>query len=284
MPSGLRSRWRSDGMEWPKLKNIILILLIFTNVCLLVLVGGPAWQERQFQQQTRAEAIQFLNQKGISLAEEVVPERVEPTPQVARRNVQQEQLKAQAVLGQNVRQEIRGGEVYRYENEKGAIQFHSDGAFSLQMKPEAFPIREDPRQAVLTLLEKLGMDVEILEQTQYALTVRQVWQGSAVLNREFCVEWDEMGLTRITNGSRLVGTPTQVSGSGTITVATALITFLNGMDELGDVCGGIREITQGYTSSAPLSGPMELTPVWRIATDAGVYQLDMVSGQLSRIS
>lgn len=271
-------------MEWPKLKNIILILLIFTNVCLLVLLGGPAWQEQQFRQQTRAGAIQFLNQKGISVSEWVVPERVEPTLQVARRSVQQEQLKAQAVLGQNVRQEIRGGEVYRYESGKGVIQFHSDGTFSMQMQPEAFPIGEEPQQAALALLEKLGMDVEILERSEYSLTARLVWQGDAVLNREFSVEWNEVGLTRIANGSRLVGTPTQVERSETITVATALITFLNGLDELGDVCSGIREITQGYTSSALLSGPMELIPVWHIATDAGVYQLDMMSGQLSRIS
>lgn len=271
-------------MEWPKLKNIILILLIFTNGCLLFLLGGPAWQERQFRQQTRASAIQFLSQKGIVVSELVVPERVEPTLQIARRSIQQEQLKAQAVLGQNVRQESRGAEVYRYENEKGTIQFHSDGTFSLEVKPEAFPIGEEPQQAALDLLEKLGMDVEILEQTKDTLTVRQVWQDNAVLNQEFCVEWDDVGLTRIANGSRLIGTPTQVVGSETIAVATALITFLNGMDELGNVCSGIREITQGYTSSVPLSGPMELTPVWHIATDAGVYQLDMVSGQLSRIS
>lgn len=271
-------------MEWPKLKNIILILLIFTNVCLLFLLGGPAWQERQFRHQTRVDAIQFLNRKGIEVSEWVVPEQVEPTHQVARWNVQQEQLKAQAVLGQNMSQEIRGGEVYRYENEKGAVQFHSDGAFSLQLQPESFPVGENPEQAALALLEKLGMEAEILERSEYSVVVRQVWQGNAVLNEEFCVEWNEVGLTRIADGRRLIGTPTQIAGSKTITVATALITFLNGLDELGDVCSGIRGITQGYTSSAPLSGPMELTPVWRIETDAGVYQLDMISGQLNRIS
>lgn len=271
-------------MEWPKLKNIILILLIFTNICLLVLLGGPAWQDQQSQRQNRMEAIQLLEEKGIRISEETVPEQVELMPQVAQRNLQQEQLKAQALLGRDVKQEIRGGEVYRYENGKGILQFHSDGTFSLQMKSGAFPIGEDPGQAALNVLDALGLETEVLEQTENSLTARQLWKGNALFNQRFCVEWNNEGLTQIVNGSRMIGLPTEVAGVETITVATALITFLNGLDELGDVCSGIQTITQGYTSATSLSGPMELTPVWRVATDAGVYQLDMVSGQLSRIS
>ena len=88
----------------------------------------------------------------------------------------------------------------------------------------------------------------------------------------------------MTAGRRLVGEPAEDPGRSTITVATALIQFLNGVDGLGDVCSRVDTITRGYVSSTALSGPMTLTPVWNIVTDTGAYQMDMVTGVLSRVT
>lgn len=271
-------------MEWPKLKNIILILLLFTNVCLLVLVGGPAVESYELQRANRQEAIQFLAENGVGLSEDVVPDRMELTAQVVVRDLEMERELAAALLGAGVTEEARGGEVYRFESENGSIQFHSDGTFSAQLRPEAFPVGVDPQQAGFALLETLGFEGEVREQSGNQITVRQHWEGSPLFQQQVTVQWNDTGITGLVNGSRLTGTPAQAGGRETISVATALITFLNGLDELGDVYSGIHSITQGYASSTALSGPMELTPVWRIVTDTGVYQLDTVSGELSRVS
>ena len=47
-------------MPWTKLKNIILTILVLTNLCLLSLVAGPAIQGRRQLSQAREEAIRFL--------------------------------------------------------------------------------------------------------------------------------------------------------------------------------------------------------------------------------
>ena len=46
----------------------------------------------------------------------------------------------------------------------------------------------------------------------------------------------------------------------------------------------ISALEQGYVSGASLSGPMTLTPVWQVTTDTGFYQLDLVTGGVSRLS
>ena len=67
-------------------------------------------------------------------------------------------------------------------------------------------------------------------------------------------------------------------------MATALIGCLNGVSALGDVCNRIDMIEPGYVAAASLSGPIVLTPVWRITTDTGAYQLDTVTGGVTRVS
>ena len=45
----------------------------------------------------------------------------------------------------------------------------------------------------------------------------------------------------------------------------------------------IDAIEPGYAASTSLSGPILLTPVWRVTTDTGAYQLDNVTGGVTRV-
>ena len=85
-------------------------------------------------------------------------------------------------------------------------------------------------------------------------------------------------------GRLLVGRPLEDSSRRTVSVATALIHFLNGVSALGDVCNRIDAIEPGYVTAVSLSGPTALTPVWRVTTDTGAYQLDTVTGGVARAS
>lgn len=65
-------------------------------------------------------------------------------------------------------------------------------------------------------------------------------------------------------------------------VPTALMDIFTGLNQLGDVCSQITRIQQSYVSISTLHGSMALRPVWYVATDTGFYQLDTVTGLLSR--
>ena len=50
------------------------------------------------------------------------------------------------------------------------------------------------------------------------------------------------------------------------------------------MCSRVDEIVPGYLSATSLKRQMALTPVWRITTDTGAYQLDLVTGKVERVS
>ena len=269
----------------PKLKNIIILILVLTNLCLLALVLQRELQDRYFRWQARSSAIQLLTEKkGVELDEEQVPDQIQLLPQTVSRDLEQEGILASQLLGEGVQAENRGAGVYRYFNETGSVQFHSDGTFSGQFAPGAFPVGEDREKGCLDLLARLGFEGEWLETVGNALTFRQLWQGVPLFSQQVTLELTDGCVTAMTGGRRLVGEPQEDTRRHTVSAPTALIETYNGINALGYVCSRIDRITQGYVSSAAISGPMTLTPVWRVDTDTGEYQLNTVTGELIRVT
>ena len=50
------------------------------------------------------------------------------------------------------------------------------------------------------------------------------------------------------------------------------------------LCSSIVGIQPGYAARSALTGVTLLTPVWQVSTDTVVYQLDLVSGAVTRLS
>lgn len=271
-------------MPWTKLKNIILVILVITNLSLLALVAGPAIQGRQVASRAREDAIQFLHSRGVQVEESIVPETVSLLPRTVERDLSVEERAATALLDGPVATEARGGEVYRYYNENGFIQFHSDGALSAQLEPGRFPLGEEAAASCTALMEKLGVRGTVIEEDGEELAFRQEWEGWPLFTQQVTLVCRDGCLSAITTGRQLVGRPQEDSSRKTVSAATALIDFLNGVNALGDVCSRIDTIEPGYVAAFSLSGPTILTPVWRVTTDTGSYQLDAVTGAVSRVS
>ena len=271
-------------MPWTKLKNIVLVILAVTNLCLLCIVGGPAIQSRRLLSQAREDAIRFLQNRGVQVEEATVPRSIDLLPLRLERDLEGEERSAAALLGGPVTAESRGGEVYRYFNGQGSVQFHSDGTFSAQLDPAAFPLGADRGADCLSLLEKMGIHGSILEERGEELIFRQTWEGWPLFTQQVTLVCESGGLASITGGRQLVGQPEADPTRQTVSVATALIDFINGVSALGDVCNCLDDIQPGYVTAVSLSGPTVLTPVWRVSTDIGDYQLDTVTGGVTRVS
>lgn len=271
-------------MEWSKLKNIVLLLLVCVNVALLSFLLGGELQNRGIQNKARLEAIAFLEKKGVTAAEGAIPAEMDLRPKVVERDLEWEGTIARALLGEDLRVQDRGAGVYRYSSGVGAIQFHNDGAFSGEFLPGSFPVGGSRAEDCLALLKTLDFEGTLLEEKGDSLTFRQTWEGCPLFSQQVTLEIEGGRVTAMTAGRRLVGQPAEDADRETMTVSTALIRFFNGMNELGGVCSRIDGVEQGYVSSTSLSGPMQLTPVWRIATDTDEYQMDLVTGALSRVT
>lgn len=271
-------------MPWSKIKNVVLVILVVTNLALLILVGGQAIQGSRLLSRAREDAIQFLRTRGVEVDESIIPQSMELLPQVVERDLTKEEQAAAALLGSPVTAESRGGEVYRYFNDRGSVQFHSDGAFSAQLEAEYFPLGSDHSEGCLALMERMGLQGNILEKDGDELTFRQSWNGTPFFTQQMTLVCQGNSLAAVTAGRQLVGTPQEDPLRKNISVATALISFFNGVNGLGDVCNRIDAIEPGYVAAAALSGPIALTPVWRVTTDTGAYQLDTITGGVTRVS
>ena len=271
-------------MPWSKMKNIILAILAVTNLALLVLVGGQAIQGSRLLSRAREDSILFLRNRGVEVDENIIPQSMELTPRTVERDLEGEERAAAALLGSPVTAESRGGEVYRYFNEKGFVQFHSDGAFSAQLEEGAVPLSGDRASACAALMERMGFQGEILSQEGDELIFRQSWKGIPLFTQQATLVCRGGELSAITAGRQMSGKPQEDPARETITVATALINFFNGVGALGDVCNRIDAIEPGYVAASSLTGPITLTPVWRVTTDTGAYQLDAVTGGVTRVS
>ena len=270
-------------MEWRKLKNIILIILLALNLALAALLGGPRLDAYTRTAQAEREAVLFLEEKGIGVSLDQLPGGEELQPLQAERDQQMEEDLARALLGEETLREVQGGEVYRYVSEKGLIQFHSDGSFWAEFAPSCFPLEGDGHRASMAVLEQLGFSGEVMEEGEDFLTLRQCLEQGCLFNQQATVTWGKEGLSGISSGRRLYGTPVVDTGRESIDRATALIAFYNGLSRMGDVCSRIDRVEPGYVSAASLNRMMTLTPVWRVTTDTGTYQLDLVSGELERV-
>ena len=269
-------------MERSKVKNIVLLILLITNLFLLVFMVRQEWRVRRAEELARESALGFLADRGVQVEPSAIPHRMDLRPQIVERDREGESKAAQALLKGTVVMEPRGGEVYRYYNENGTVQFHSDGTFSAELTPGAYPLAEDRDSAVLALLKTLSFEGEEMAWPQDGVTVRQNWQGAPLFSQRVTVQWTDGAVTAL-SGRRLMGQPEEDPGRSTLTVASALIHFFNGLNGLGDVCSRVDGITQGYVSAVSLNAPGVLTPVWWITTDTGAYQLDLVTGELTRL-
>lgn len=271
-------------MEWRKLKNIILILLIGLNLALLLLIGGPKISGAYRYAQANRDAVAFLEAKGIRVSEGSIPRTSGMQAQWVERDRMAEEKAALTLLGEDSSRTAVGGEVYRYAGAAGTIQFHSDGAFWAQLEPGSLPTEEARGGAAQELLEQLGMTAQLLSQQERSVTLREQWEGYPLFSQQTTVTWGEDGGIEVAGVRRLYGVPAADPGRKTISPATALFHFYNGLNRMGGVCSSIDAIEPGYLTATSLNRLMSLTPVWRIRTDTGTYQLDLVSGGLERVS
>lgn len=275
-------------MEGAKLKNIIILILLLLNLFLLLLVGGRRLEDDQSVESARHSAIEVLRSSGVTVAEETVPRGMDLRAGLAQRDLDRERMLAAALLAGAVEVDARGGEVYRYSNANGQVQFHSTGEFWAQFEPGTQPLAgRTAREHGAAVLARLEVACQVLddqvEQDSGQITFRQMVDGVPVLDCQATLHYDRGQLTHISNGRWVVGKPDLVPVGDEVTVATALVRLLNGMKGLGDIYTSIEEITPAYTVSISLSSPAQLTPVWLVRTDTGAYLLDTQTGQIGRL-
>ena len=273
-------------MEGSKLKNIVIVILVVLNLCLLLLSGGRRIQDVRSREQARTDAVEVIRHGGVILDEQIVPADMKLLPMMAERDLKSEILQARALLGGDVTAQAKGGEVYRYANEVGWLQVHSTGQYSARMEP-GLPVteQETPQAHALALMKLLDMECRVVVSEvaggQGEVVLNQTLNGADLLDCQVRVTYRDGCAVQISGNRRLLG-QAETSGGVPITVSTALMRLFNGLNDMGDVYSAITSINPVYVLSSEGADSMRLTPVWQVETDTGTYRLDTLTGTLTR--
>ena len=201
-------------MEWSKLKNIILLLLVSVNAFLLILVGVQESRAARYEEDTRQAAVRVLEQSGITFGPERVPQEAGLSPLTVTRDRESEAIVAQTLLG-DVSREGENDVRHRYSSVQGTAEFSMNGTFSVRFQPGAWAKEhersyEDASQSCLERIDFQGtlISSESGERPgQTVLTYYQNWEGTPLFSCQVTLLWQDDTLLRM-EGQRLSGTVT----------------------------------------------------------------------------
>ncbi len=270
-------------MDTGKLKNIIILALLLLDLTLGGLLAADRMHQRSYQKTAEAAFTQTLEQRGVQLKTEILPEESLRVWNLSR-DSQKEAAVAAALLGETDCQE-KGGSIFRYTGEKGTAEFRGTGDFEVDFTPTRVCKAGGEGDMVRQLLEQLGVSADssqIRQETvgqETAITALCSWQGDPVWACQVRFFFREDGLYRI-DGQRLFDTTAGETGDA-ISAMTAVLYFVN--SEYGGQIHEITGVQAGYAASVPTSGSCVLQPTWRLDTDGGSFSVNAVTGRTEKI-
>ena len=278
-------------MEWSKVKNIIILLLLLVNGFLLVLVGMRQERTDQYQRSALTQAVEVLEQNGIQVEEEKLSDVQGLVSQSVERSTQGEQDLVRTLLWEDAVRVDQGGGLYTYENSRGQVSIRPGGEISARMAAGGGWETQDPLSHAQQLLDNAGVKAELLEaqleQGSGTVLFRQQWQAAPLFSSHILFAYQDGRLTGI-EGTLLIQEQGQTSAVGdtgeAITLPTALLRFLDGVLTSGEVSTAIESMQAGYLASQSFSGSISLNPTWLIRSDTADYYLSAVTGELTRVS
>lgn len=270
-------------LEWSKVKNIILLILLLVNVLLLGQTVGQERQSRQYRQEALDGAVEALRQQGYEVDMSALADERDLVPLSAERDRESEERLAQALLGPVSRTE--DGVRTSYQGAGGSCWFRGDGSFSFIFELGTYPLSGgEAGSHGRKLLTGAGYPCEVTTvkegEDAVEVTLVQTWEGAPVFSCFVKLTYLDGVLTEL-EGIRLVGVPAREGeGEKLMDLPTALIRFMAGMREGGHVFTRIEDMTAGYQVTSA-GRRMSLRPVWQVVTDVDTMLVDGITGALS---
>lgn len=263
-------------MQWDKVKNVLIGILLAVNLFLLCSLGAKLWQNRQRADELEANLRTLTAGYGVSLSDafDLPQDKVLPTLSLDRSRTDEEAV-AQRMLGEDAERTEREDGTVRFASGDDYIEWRADGTVRASCAAgedapadEAAALRQGRR-----LFSSWGLltNDDTVRADGLSVTLTGTVAGQPVHNRALTLRFDGEGKVTL-SGLWSFGTPyTTVRGSGvSCNAADALLEFAA---QAGDI-GEIRSMTAGYRMEVDGSRRLQLTPTWKIGTDSGDYLVD----------
>lgn len=274
-------------MPVSKIKNLILLILGMSVVCLLILVVPARLHQAQSEQELHAQLEALYASYDIELDRSILPSSIRLYAIELGAQSADSAAAAQALLGEGaVLQSDSTHFSSTYRSENGSCTFRSDGGFSASL--EAGTPAADIAAASKKLLKSMGFETRGVSEPErqsagvYSVRASQTILGVPVLSEGLCLHYTNSTLDGIegyfyTGASQI----TRISEDACISCADALTAFLSRRDALGWVGSKILRVQQVYRHTESASASMRLSPAWIIVTDTGSFCVNGLSREVT---
>lgn len=274
-------------MPISKIKNLILLILAISVICLLFLAVPMRAGQVRAEQALHAQLEELFDSYDIQLDRSILPRSVDLYTVELSGQQTDNAAAAAALLGAEAALEPDSTHyAATYHSPAGSCTFRAGGGFSAALT--GVESMSDMAGAAGKLLKKMGFDAESISQPQrqsagvYTLTAKQRILGVNLLSEGLTLTYTNGVLTKM-EGTFLTGVSQAVrtSKNACVSCAGALTSLLSRRDALGWVGSRILSVQQCYRFSEAPSGAMRLTPVWLIETDTGSFCVGGMSREVT---
>lgn len=263
-------------METYRLKNIVIVILLLLNGCLLLVVGRQQLQSLGVERRSAARLRELYQSSQLALGERIDLTQQPLGPRTLVRQAETEQAIASALLGGDAVSTSQGGGIYSYEAERGAIQFRAGGSFyGSHLKLPVSDLESFSRD----FCDRFGYEEPQVWQedgTGSAVAAQRV-DGVPVANCGVELYFEHGMLTSVTGAHVSLENASAEPGEK-MTCVTSLLRFLDYRNTSGVVCSevtGVQCVYQLQGAAAP-----RLLPAWEIQTDTHTYYVDCETGEV----
>lgn len=272
-------------MEWPRVKNILIVLLALVNAFLFIVYITSNISDARAEQETRLNVVSVLSKSAFSIDESLIPgKRSVLYPLSVERNLKNEDKIAKSFLGSFQKFTQSGGAVL-YTSELGEVQFKPDGSFEITLK-NSINLSEssDITELVFAVAKKLKISVaeqiEIFENPYgtHARTI-QLYSGVPVYNCDVNVVLKSDKSIKI-NGRILSKGANVLRGEAPRDVTGLLLDLVEDLNKNGITSGKIESIRGGFNLDYTMGGSaIYAVPVWEFTVSGNDFYINAMNGE-----
>lgn len=275
-------------MDWPKVKTILLVFLLFINLVLGAAFASRTLESARIEREAVGNALAVFRRLGVDVGRELLEMK---TPKLytmeIERDKELEKAAFSAIIGAYAAEDLGSG-ILKLEGAGGVARLSGSGIFELKMNGgSSFETPAAGVEAALFVLGKMGIaDAEDQLSSRetdggYVVEGIQMINGRMIFNRKYEMHFDARGLCSM-QGGRILGRALVCDATPSVSVVTALIAFIDEMEKSGTPCLRIEGAELGYYARASAPGYTQIIPVWEIESDLGIRYLNAVDLELIR--
>lgn len=269
-------------MDWPKVKTVLIIVLIAVNAFLFAAYTNATLRMSKNQEQVRYEVCRVLGDLGYELNPALLPEDAELYhPARITRNTKAERTAMSATLA-DVKVENTIG-MSKYTGSNGEVVLRSGGYIGASFKlGEDDKGREDIAKFFEAKLRNMRVNI-IYVSGNDGTAVSGICSSGGLPIFNCRVECKKDGDKMILSGRIPMGEISLLQNITPYSISGLMLNFAEHLQSVAVAGGKIEEIAPGYIMSSPTeyeSGVTELSPVWRVSLNGEFWYINALNGKV----